>query len=87
MMISLRREADILQPLTCIAFQRKVSAVLIFKARSDTIALTASKICAVAVQVLFAAVLIDTFHAALEDRKVAFNRVRLHLAGNVFASR
>jgi hypothetical protein len=33
---------------------------------------------------LFAAVLIDAFHATLEDRKEPFNRVRVNGAASIF---
>jgi hypothetical protein len=36
------------------------------------------------VQVLLGAVLIDTLHAALEDRIVVFDRVRADVAAHVF---
>lgn len=38
-------------------------------------------------QVSFAAMLIDALHDAFEDREEAFNRVRVNVAANVFASR
>ena len=40
----------------------------------------------VAMQMLLRAVLIDAPHASLEDRKAAFNRVRVDGAADVFAS-
>src|SRR5690348_8791435 len=40
----------------------------------------------VAVQMLLAAMLIDALHAALEDRKEAFDRVRMHKAATVFTA-
>jgi hypothetical protein len=36
-------------------------------------------------QVLFAAMLINTLHAALENRKVTFKRVSMDLATAIFA--
>jgi hypothetical protein len=41
----------------------------------------------VAVQVLFFAMLIDAFHAALEDREITLDRVRGDSATNVFLER
>ena len=41
----------------------------------------------ITVQVLFGTVLVDALHSALEDRKIAFNRIRRHVAARIFLRR
>src|SRR5262245_37877210 len=59
-------------------------SVIIAIAKRDTMVVAKIILCQVAVQMLFAAVLVDAFHAALEDRVVALDRVRVDVAANIF---
>ena len=55
-------------------------------ALGDAVVIPEVKLCQIAVQVLFIAVLIHAFHASLEDREIAFQRVHVNRAANVLTS-
>ena len=63
------------QPLADDAFERAISALSVVDAEFDTVRISEIELREIAVKMLFAAVLIDALHAALEDRIVAFDRV------------
>lgn len=72
------------QALSGNALQRLVGAGGIIDAKGDAVRVAKIKFAQVAVQVLLRAVLIDALHAALENRKVAFNGIRGALATGIF---
>ena len=53
------------------------SRVLVVHAELGAVAVAEIELRQIAVQMLFAAMLIDALHAALEDREEAFDRVRM----------
>ena len=57
------------------AFDRALGALYVIYAKPNAIAIAKIEFGKVAVQMAFAAMLVDAFHTALEDRKVAFNGV------------
>ena len=63
------------QALADDAFNARVSAFHVIYAKPDAIAIAEIVFCEIAVQMLFAAMLVDALHAALEDRIVALDRV------------
>jgi hypothetical protein len=63
------------EPLADNAFQRAFGALHVIYAKPDAIAITEVKFREIAVQMFFLAVLVHSFHAALEDRKITFNGV------------
>src|ERR1700685_519533 len=77
--------AAICQALSDDALERVRGTLRIFDAKPRTIVVAEIKLRDVAMQVLFAAMLVDALHAALEDAVVAFERVHVHIAVDVFA--
>ena len=59
-------------------------AIFIFDDKSRTIAVPEIILCQISVQVIFAAMLIDALHAALEDAEIAFDGVGVDFATPVF---
>ena len=66
---------SISEPLADDTFYRAFGALHIIYAKPDAIAIAEIKLRKIAVQMLLAAMLVDAFHAALEDRIVAFNGI------------
>ena len=61
-------------------------ALGIFDAKARAVAIAEIELGEIAMQVSFAAMLIDALHAALEDREEAFDGVGVNVAANVLAS-
>jgi hypothetical protein len=59
------------------AHQRKLCSLHVLDAQCGTIAVTEIELGKIAVQVLLAAMLVNAFHAALEDAVEALNRIRV----------
>src|SRR6266446_2800006 len=72
------------QPLPDNALQRSFGALYIINTEPNAIAVAEIELSKISVQVLFFAMLVDAFHAALEDRIEAFNRIGVDVAANVF---
>ncbi len=72
-----RIRLSICQPLADDAEQCSLCACQIIHAELHTIVVAEIKLRQVAVQMLFATVLVDTRHAALEQAEVALNRARV----------
>ena len=73
------------------AFERTIRALHVINAQPDPVAVAKIKLGKIAVQVFFLAMLVNAFHAALEDRIVAFDRVAVNdrtvfRVADVFAS-
>ena len=62
------------------AFNCSFGALYVIYAKPDAIGIAEIEFCNVTVKVLFRAVLIEAFHAALENRIVAFHCVGRHTA-------
>lgn len=60
-------------------------AIFIFDAKGHAVAVPEIILCKISVQMVFTAMLVDAFHAALEDRKVAFDGVGVDRPAPVFA--
>src|SRR6185312_10563823 len=75
------------QTLAYDAAKDRVGALSIVHAKGYALIVAEVKFREVAVKVLFGAMLIGAAHAALENRKVAFDGVGVNAAANVFASR
>jgi hypothetical protein len=73
------------KPLADDAKKRLIGAGLIVHAERDAVIVAEIELGEVAVQVLLRAMLVDALHPALEDRKVALNGVRMHIAANILA--
>ena len=66
------------QALANDTMQRNARAVRVIEAKRNAVIITELELGKVAVQMLFAAVLEHTFHAALEDAEIALNRVAMN---------
>src|ERR1700683_1954491 len=75
------------EPLSDNSFHRSRGALHVIYAKPNAVAIAEIELRQIAVQVLFLAVLINALHAALKDREVAFDRVGMHDATNVFVGR
>lgn len=75
------------EPLAFGGFQRSNRALHIAETQSDPVIVSEVELREITVEVLLGAMLIDALYAPLEDREVAFDRVRVDLAASVFASR
>src|SRR5258708_678475 len=71
------------EPLALHSLEQNVRAVGIFNPKSNAIAIAEIEFGKIAVQVVVAAMLIDTFHTAFEDREEALDGVGMH--GPIFA--
>jgi hypothetical protein len=67
-------------------FDRTLGALYVIYAEPDAIAIAEIEFGKIAVQVFFAAMLIDAFHATFEDREIAFNCVGVDDPAHVFAN-
>jgi len=72
------------KPLTDDALHGPCGSLNVIYAEPDAIAIAEIKFCEIAVQMLLAAVLIDTLHTALENRIVALNGIGMYVAADVF---
>src|ERR1700730_11292070 len=72
------------EPLPNDALQRAFGALCIVNAKLHAVVIAKIELGDVAMQMLLAAMLVDAFHAALENRIVAFYRVRVDRAAHVF---
>ena len=66
--------------------KRVARALLILNAKLRTVAVAKIKLRDVAMKMLFAAMLVDTLHSALEDRIVAFHRIGVDFAAHVLVA-
>jgi hypothetical protein len=66
------------------SLDRPFGALHVVNTEPDVIAVPEIILGKISVQMLLAAMLVDAFHAALEDRIIAFNGVGVNLAANVF---
>lgn len=73
------------EALAADALQGIVAAFNIANTKLSAIVVAEIELGEVAEQVLLSAVLVDAFHAALEDREEAFNRVGVNAAADIFA--
>lgn len=84
----LSTSSTISQPLADDALHGKARAQSIINAKRNTIAVAKIKFRKITMQVLFLAVLVHALHAALENRIVVFNGVRVNeTVADIFASR
>jgi hypothetical protein len=67
------------QPLSHNACQREFGARNVIEAGLDSMRIAEIELGKVAVKVFFAAMLVDAFHTALENRVIAFDGVRIYL--------
>lgn len=67
------------EPLSTGADDSAVRALLVVNSALDSVRIAEVKLRKITMKVLFAAVLVNAFHAALEDRVIAFRRVRVDL--------
>jgi hypothetical protein len=72
------------QPLSDYATQRLLCSGNVIHAERNAVRIAEIKLAQISVEVLLFAMLINAFHAALEDRIEAFNGVGVCLAANVF---
>jgi hypothetical protein len=80
------RSCSIGETLSNDTFDRALGALYVIYAEPDAIAIAKIEFGKVAMQMPFAAMLIDALHAALEDRIVAFNGVGMDDPTNVLAN-
>lgn len=66
------------------ALQGQIGAASIVNAQLGAVGIAEIELVQVTLQVLFATVLVGANHAALEDRKGAFNRIGMDIATDVF---
>jgi hypothetical protein len=66
------------------AFDRPFGALHVVYAKPHAVRISKIELRQIAVQVLLAAMLIDSLHATFEDRIIAFNGVGVNMAANVF---
>ena len=66
------------------AAQSAIRALGIVHAKAGTVRIAEVELGKVAVQMFFAAMLIDAFHAALEHAEIVLDRVRMPLASGPF---
>jgi len=69
------------------AFDGAFGALYVIYAETNAIGTAEIKLAQIAVQMLLCAALIDAFHAALEDRIVAFDGIGMDVAANIFLFR
>ena len=79
------RSRSIGETLSNDTFDRAHGALYVIYAQPDAIAITKIEFGKVAMQMLFAAMLVDTLHAALENRIAAFNGVGVDDPTHVFS--
>src|SRR3990167_6039312 len=84
--LRLRVSPPIGQALPMNLLKNRCGTLLIIYAKGLTVVVAEIELIHVSLQVLFAHALVNARQAALEDREVAFNRVRMHGATDVFAS-
>ena len=77
---------SISQPLANDAFQSDIGACRIINAKLDPVRIAEIELRNIAVQVAFAAMLINALHATLEDAIEALDGVCVDVAAPVFAS-
>jgi len=78
---------SICEPLTDDAEQSAPRPLRVVNTKRDPLRIAEVKFREIPVQMPLAAMLVHAFHAALEDRKVAFNSVGVHDAAHVLAGR
>jgi hypothetical protein len=74
------------QPLTDNPLQRAITTGHVINAERNAVAVTEIKLGKIAMQVLFGAVLVNALNSALENRVIAFNRVRVDVITNILFS-
>src|SRR6202051_995213 len=72
------------QPLADSALNRAGGALNVIYAEPNAVAISEIELRQIAVQMLLLAMLVDAFHAALEDRIVALNGVGRNIVADVF---
>src|SRR6266852_3067713 len=75
---------SIRQPLADDAFHGTFGALNVIYAKSDAVAISKVELCEISVQVLLFAMLVDAFHAALENAVEAFNGISVDVVANTF---
>src|SRR4051794_20284233 len=75
------------QPTTDRALDRLLGAFLIAYAERDPLVVAKIELCQITLQMFFADVVIYAVDAALEDREIAFNRVRMCVAPDILFDR
>lgn len=66
------------------AFQSQLGTLYVIYADTDTIVITEIKLRDIAVKMPLFAMLIDAFHAALKNRKIALNGIGMHVVADPF---